>query len=202
VTYHHGDLPAALLNAVEEIVRERGIGAVTLREAARRAGVSHAAPAHHFGDKAGLLTAFAAQGCALLRARLIEARDSPGDERSPLFAIGLAYVRFAIERPEHFAVMFRSEYVHGDDAEDRAAREAAFGVLLDSVRAIRPDLAPDDPSILHAATGAWATVHGIATLWLDGNLDPTIVSLPPQQAAAEIMTSWGETLLHGDPEGI
>jgi AcrR family transcriptional regulator len=194
--YHHGDLPAALLAAVAEIVRDGGIAAVTLREAARRAGVSHAAPAHHFGDKAGLLTAFAIQGCEMMRAALGEALRRVADARdeSPMLAIGLAYIRFAIDHPEHFAVMFRTEYIRADDEAYRNAREHARAPLIDSIRAVRADLTADDPRLLYAATGAWSLVHGFATLWLHGNLEPGITSRPPEEAAADTLRAWGETL--------
>jgi AcrR family transcriptional regulator len=194
-SYHHGDLPAALLAAVEQVVQERGPAAITLREVARRAGVSHAAPAHHFGDKAGLLTAYAIEGFEELRHRLQTAGDAAAQGGlSPFAAIGLAYVRFAIEEPARFAVMFRPEHLHGDDADYRAAGDGAFGVLMSAVRQIRPDLADDDPQLLLAATGAWSSVHGLATLWLDGNLDERITSLSPDEATAATLSAYGATL--------
>src|SRR5215207_9150348 len=98
--YHHGTLPDALLKATAQLVLESGVSGLSLREVARRAGVSHGAPAHHFGDKAGLLTALATQGFELL-----------GDEmeataaRRDFLEAGLAYVRFATGHPAHFQVM-------------------------------------------------------------------------------------------------
>jgi AcrR family transcriptional regulator len=192
-TYHHGDLPTALLDAVDEVVRERGLAAVTLRAAARRAGVSHTAPAHHFGDKAGLLTAYAAQGFAALRDRLRAANDQQADE-SGLTAIGLAYVRFAIEEPGRFQAMFRPELVHVDEPAYRDSCDAAFAVLLDSVAELRDDLAPEDPQLLYAATGAWSIVHGFATLWLDGNLDERVTALEPGAAAEAAFEAFGLTM--------
>jgi len=192
--YHHGDLPAALLAAVHEVVRERGQGAITLREVARRAGVSHAAPAHHFGDKAGLLTAYAVQGFEDLRTRLERARDDAvAVGLQPFDGIGLAYVRFAIEEPERFGVMFRPEHLHRD-TDYRAACDGAFQVLVAAVRDIRSDLDPVDPELLLAATGAWSVVHGFATLWLDGNLDDSITALPVDEATAQALTAFGSTL--------
>jgi AcrR family transcriptional regulator len=194
--YHHGDLPDALLSAVDELVREGGVGAVTLREAARRAAVSHAAPAHHFGDKAGLLTEFAAGGFEALRARMQSAAEQAEvTGESPLFAIGLAYVAYAVDEPARFAVMFRPEHVLAGEARYRDTCDAAFGVLLDAVRAVRTDLAPDDPELMRAAAGAWSIVHGFATLWLDGNLAPEITAHPPAQAAGATLQAWAATLL-------
>src|SRR6195256_5650444 len=98
-TYHHGDLKAALLAKAAALVAERGADGVSLRELARNAGVSHAAPAHHFTDRRGLFTALAAEGFSLLAEALLRAR---GDFANA----ALAYVRFAIDHPGHYAVMF------------------------------------------------------------------------------------------------
>lgn len=193
-TYHHGDLPAALLDAVDALVREQGLGAVTLRAAARRAGVSHAAPAHHFGDKAGLLTAYATQGFTALRDRLRAAREQRRSE-ADLIAIGLAYVGFAVDEPGRFRAMFRPELVHADEPAYRDSREAAFGVLLASVAEVRSDLAQGDPELLSAATGAWSIVHGFATLWQDGSLDERIMRPGPRAAAQTALEAFGTTML-------
>src|SRR5215472_18015254 len=98
-TYHHGDLRAAILTEAARLVAERGADGVSLRELARGAGVSHAAPAHHFTDRRGLFTALAAQGFRLLTAALTDARGRFADA-------ALAYVRFALEHPGHYRVMF------------------------------------------------------------------------------------------------
>lgn len=191
--YHHGDLPSALLDAVDAIIRERGVAAVSLREAARRAGVSHAAPAHHFGDKAGLLTAYATQGFALLHERLdAAAAGAPGGPA--LLACGLAYVGFAVDERGRFTVMFRPEVVHADRPDFRAARDGAFGVLVDAVRELRRDLDADDVELLRSATGAWSIVHGFSTLWLDGNLDHRITTAPPADAAVAALAAFQTTL--------
>lgn len=194
-SYHHEDLPTALLEAVDDLVREHGVGAVTLRAAARRAGVSHAAPAHHFGDKAGLLTAYATQGVGVFRDRLAAASaEATATGESPLIAIGMAYVRFAVEQPGRFRVMFRSELLHHEDPAYRQVCEAAFAVLFDTVRLLRPDLDPEDPELMRAAVGAWSIAHGLATLWLDGNLVDDIASEPPDEAAAAIIAAIASTL--------
>ena len=168
-TYHHGDLRNALLEAVGEIILERGIGGVSLREAARRAGVSHAAPAHHFGDKKGMLTAFACRGFKEFGDRMRVAADAAagGGPSAQLRAIGLEYMRFAVERRPYFEVMFRSEMHDNEDPEMIEVSKGSFGVLMGVVESVDPkDLGGADP--LHVAMGAWATVHGLATLWLDG----------------------------------
>ena len=193
--YHHGDLSASLLKAVDAVVRERGVGALTLREVARRAGVSHSAPAHHFGDKAGLLTAYAAEGFASLTDQLLEARraaESAGED--PLLAIGLGYVRFAVAEPGRFSVMFRPEHVHGDQPLYREACDSAFGVLFDTVAQLRRDLDRQDPELAFAATGAWSIVHGFATLWLDGNLPEELTSRSPREATGAMLSAFGATM--------
>lgn len=161
MTYHHGDLRRAMVAAAAAAVAERGPAGLSLRELARLAGVSHAAPAHHFGDKAGVLTAVATEGFALLCAALDTTR---GD----LLASGLAYVRFAVDHPGHFAVMFDRSLVHPDDPGLVAAEQRAAAALTD----LTPDAA--------AARAAWSVAHGFAALWLSGAL-----SGPDVTAAAE-----------------
>lgn len=192
--YHHGDLPAALLSAVEAIVREGGIGAVSLREASRRAGVSHSAPAHHFGDRAGLLTAFAAEGFRLLSDHMAAATDANGAATPDLVEIGVAYVRFAAEHPAHFTVMFRPEHIHTDAPDYREAAIESFVVLMGAVATMRNDLPPKDPRIVAAATGAWSAAHGFATLWLEGNLSQLTATENPAAAAADAFTAFGATI--------
>lgn len=162
-TYHHGDLRRALFDALAEAVLEAGPSGASLRQLARRAGVSHAAPAHHFGDKRGLLTAFAAEGHRLLAAALDDAaRRSGGD-----FAeVGVAYVRFALAHRAHFEVMFRPDLLDREDhdlvaAAGRTSQWLQQGVADDAAGALA------GPAGLVAP---WALVHGLATLWLTGNV--------------------------------
>src|SRR6202008_2976409 len=121
-TYHHGDLRAAILTEAARLVAERGADGVSLRQLAREAGVSHAAPAHHFTDRRGLFTALAAEGFSLLAEALEAAR---GDFANA----ALAYVRFAIEHPGHYAVMFDRSLVDAGDA-DLVAAQATAGAEL------------------------------------------------------------------------
>lgn len=169
--YHHGNLPRALLDAALSVMKEQGVAALSLREVARRAGVSHAAPAHHFKDKTGLLTALAAEGFARFRDALAAGRDQAADHPLARFAAtGHAYVRFAIEHPQHFELMFNHELIHVQDPAVVEAGQAAYGVLLDAVIAAQKEgLAPSLPADV-VATGAWSFGHGMATLWLGGNL--------------------------------
>ncbi|MBB1159344.1 TetR/AcrR family transcriptional regulator [Amycolatopsis dendrobii] len=155
--YHHGDLRQAVLTAAVEVLGESGPAAVNLRDLARRVGVSHAAPAHHFGDRAGLLTAVAAQGFDLLADALEELPPSPD-----LLEAGVAYVSFAVEHRAHFEVMFRADLLRGDDPDLRAARERGRQALDWAVAGFRDGSA--DPVVAGAA--AWSLMHGFATLWL------------------------------------
>ena len=121
--YHHGDLPNALRRAAVEVIGERGLAAFSLREVARRAGVSHNAPAHHFGDTRGLLTSLAVEGFDVLYATAREAAEPYDDPVERLTAIGIAYVELARTHRAHCDVMFRVDLVDPDDpALDRRRR--------------------------------------------------------------------------------
>jgi AcrR family transcriptional regulator len=176
--YHHGDLRRALLAAAVEAIDEVGPTAMSLRDVARRAGVSHAAPAHHFGDKAGLLTALAAEGFRGLAAEL----DRTARETGSFLEVGVAYVRFAVSHPAHFAVMFRPDLHVVDDPELVAARAASSAVLAGGVR----QLDAGDPTFDAGVAGiaAWAIVHGVATLYLSGSLPDRLGDDPEAIARA------------------
>ena len=170
--YHHGQLRRALLDTALELATSRGVHGFTLRELARQAGVSHAAPYHHFADKAALMAALALEIFEAFGAALRQAWDmAPGAPPDRLMAVGAAYVRFAVENPAAFRLMFRPE-LHESTAPDHAALEvageAAFHVLLDGIAACQEEgsIPPGDPQLI--ALTAWSTVHGLATLLLDG----------------------------------
>ena len=122
-TYHHGDLRRALLQAADEAITEHGVAALSMRDLARRAGVSHAAPTHHFGDKAGLLTAFATEGFEQLAKALATSRLASNS----FLELGVTYVRFAVTRRAMFEVMFRPDPYHSADPELLAARAKSAG---------------------------------------------------------------------------
>lgn len=167
--YHHGNLRRALLDAALELVREQGVSALSLREVARQAAVSHAAPAHHFGDKAGLLTALATEGFERFGAALRAGAERAEDRAQRLAWTGWAYVMFAVEHRAYFEVMFRPELLHFEDAALAQAATQAYHVLLEGVQIHEgAELAAEELEL--RAIRAWAEVHGLATLWLDGNL--------------------------------
>ncbi|MEJ3742057.1 TetR/AcrR family transcriptional regulator [Actinomycetes bacterium KLBMP 9797] len=180
-SYHHGDLRRALLAAAVTAIEESGPAALSLRELARRAGVSHAAPAHHFGDKSGLLTALAIEGFDGLAAALTEAHERTGDLRE----VGVAYVKFAVDHRAHFEVMFRPELYQADDPQVIAARERAGSVLSGGVANLPAEQTGGDP--LPAQLAAWSIVHGFATLWLGGVL-PEEIGPDAEAAARSVVT--------------
>lgn len=177
--YHHGDLRRAILDAAVAAIAQSGPAALSLRDLARRAEVSHAAPAHHFGDKAGVLTALAAEGYDLLADALFEARDRTGE----FLEVGVAYVRFAIAYRPHFEVMYRPDLYDPEDPAVRAARKRA-GEALYAGAATVPGR-PADVDTRVAGVAAWSLVHGFASLWLHGSL-PRELHDDPEVAARTV----------------
>jgi len=166
--YHHGDLRRTVLDEALSLIEEQGHLGFTLREVARRVGVSHAAPYRHFADKRTLLTALAAEALAKLADRIAAAEAAAGGEpRARFLAAGRAYVRFAVECPAAFRTMFSAE-VDPEDPALRAAKERSFGLLLAFIgeaqqAAVFP---PGDPAAL--AKPIWAMHHGLASLAVAG----------------------------------
>ena len=170
--YHHGNLREALLDAVGEIITEKGIGGVSLREAARRAGVSHGAPAHHFGDKLGMLTAYSSRGFERFGTRMQDAANEASTPIDKITAVGFEYLRFATEEQAYFEVMFRSDMHHEDDAQLIECSTGAFSVLTSIAEELAVEWSENEPDTtidpVVVALRSWAMVHGLATLWLDG----------------------------------
>lgn len=154
-----------------------GPAALSLRALARRIGISHAALVHHFADKAGLLTAVAAEGFALLAADLRATEERTGSYRE----MGVAYVHFAVTHRAHFAVMFRPELYHAGDPAVVAAGTATEELLYGPAERLSEDRAVNP---LEAGVAAWALVHGLATLYLNDTLPPQLGDDPDQIARA------------------
>lgn len=188
--YHHGHLRDALLRAAVSILDEKGVGAFSLREAARRAGVSPAAPAHHFGDATGLLTAVAFEGYVAFAERLETAdRQAGPDPAARLQAQGNAYVRFALENPARFQLMFRSDVVDCTQEGIAAVSAASFETLAGAIRAYY-GLAPGEGLTALAYGGllaTWSMVHGFANLALSGQFDGAARALGGPGALLEHM---------------
>jgi AcrR family transcriptional regulator len=169
--YHHGDLRAALIAAAEAALAETGVEGFSLRQVARRVGVSHSAPAHHFGDTQGLLCALAAEGFRRLRATM-QARQAaaPPDAHAQLVASGLGYVDFAETAPALFRLMFGSDRTKQATPELTEAGDAAFRILTDGVARLRRASPFEDPAAMVDVTACWSLVHGFAVLTLAGRL--------------------------------
>jgi AcrR family transcriptional regulator len=180
--YHHGNLKAALVAAADEIIRDRGIEGFSLREAARRAGVSIGAPAHHFGSATGLLTEVALLGYDSLG----EALNAviPGDDPArDLRDLALAYVRFALAHPGRFRLMFRPDLVNRDDARYAAASTRALSGLARAI-ARRDGASADSMAEVFVV---WSSIHGMANLVLDGKAKYLFSGATPDEFASNIM---------------
>jgi AcrR family transcriptional regulator len=172
--YHHGDLSKALISEAANLVETEGVEALTLRELARRLGVSHAAPTSHFADKDALLGALAGQGFEQLADALAAARG--GTPRARLRELGRAYVRFAREKPGHYRVMFGRGWrrqlpiglAHHGDRAYALLEEAVTAALPAGRSATMPE------RVREAVFLAWSVVHGAAMLLLDGPLAPVL----------------------------
>ncbi|MEM1417239.1 MAG: TetR/AcrR family transcriptional regulator [Myxococcota bacterium] len=172
-SYHHGDLRRALVDASLEILTSRDVADLSLREVARRAGVSPAAPYHHFGGKAELLAAIAVEAYGLLEERMRLAVAGTDEGGATLRDCVRAYVRFALEQPSHFRVMHHAELRNGETHEELAkARQSIWQFLAEVLRGdpVKKDFLIEAGNESTLLCLAWATAHGLATLCLDGYL--------------------------------
>jgi AcrR family transcriptional regulator len=171
--YHHGDLRQALINGALALISEKNIDSVSLREVARRVGVSHAAPYRHFADKEALLAALSIDGFQMLHHKLeLAIQSSSADPVQQIQDSGVAYIEFAIKHPSHYQLMFgayRSTSAQRNPELKNAARQA-FMVLVGAIlRGQQAGVIRDDDFEQLALT-AWALVHGWAMLWMDGQI--------------------------------
>jgi AcrR family transcriptional regulator len=180
-----------MLQAAERILERDGIQGLTLRAAAREAGVSHAAPKNHFGDVRGLLSELAAAGFERFRAAM-QAHVRDGDPPSVrMEAIGHGYVGFARSHPGLFLLMFRGERLDFDRPALRASVDAAFAVLSGAVGERRHEILAPSLTLPQAAqiAASWSLVHGFAMLLIDGRLKPLVASLPPGTDETALLTA-------------
>lgn len=165
-TYYDGDLRQALIDSTIAAIAEGSFRRVSLRDVARRTGVSHAAPAHHFGDKAGLFAAVATEGFVLLGTALRDANEVPNlapTER--LVAVCSAYVMFPLAHPQHFEVMFQPDLLVDPSRELQLASARAYEQLRRALSAGSPARGDErDDERDDRATAIWSLVHGMATL--------------------------------------
>ncbi|MGC1649710.1 MAG: TetR/AcrR family transcriptional regulator [Candidatus Sulfotelmatobacter sp.] len=162
--YHHGHLREALLQAAIQLIAEVGPAGFTLREVARRAGVSHNAPYRHFPDREDLLAAVAAQGFRELNDAMLAAVQHQRSTVGRLKCAGLAYVEFALRRPEHFTVMFDAAVSKHRTSDSTEAAEQAFGTLLTLVKSCQDENRLPSGDVRQLGLLAWSMVHGIAKL--------------------------------------
>ena len=185
--YHHGALRAALIRSAREILESEGYEALTLRAAARRAGVSQAAPYNHFADKAALLAAIAALGFKEFAAAMREEMDAAADPQARLNAAGIAYVAFATSNPGLFKLMLGSS-VHqtSGDADLDAARNSAYEVLRGAVHSVQQSIPGDTGHDDLESLRSWAFVHGLATMINEGTIAPGAYGM---HSARELITA-------------
>lgn len=184
-SYHHGDLKRALTEAALALVTEKGPKGFTLSEAARRAGVSLAAPYRHFADKADLLASVAEQGFLELDQAGAAAGHRVSDPRARLTELSRAYVRWAVAHPDYYQVMFGAETKDKADHPGLLAAGAqAFNTLLGVVNeGIEAGLLQGDDPLRLAGT-MWSMVHGIAALAIGGDLHHVGIDDDPENLAA------------------
>lgn len=195
--YHHGDLRRALIDAALTLIATEGGSALTLRKVAQLAGVTHAAPYRHFADKAALLAAVAEEGFLAMSRKMQAACAPVGTEPLARFqALGVAYVQFAISHPGHFRIMF------GPDLADRSpyrslctAADSTFGLLVTAIADCQAAGLVSEGEPRTVASVAWSTVHGLASLLLDGQLMP-----PPLTEAA--VTPLAQYVVHSLYDGL
>ena len=169
--YHHGDLASALMDAAIKRIAQEGVDKLSLRAVARDLGVSQTAPYRHFNDKSHLLNVLAQQGFERLAQTSQDAADQYEGQTLPaIMALGMAYIQFAQQHPEHYRLMFGSKTYHEchDDHALHKSSLSSFSVVLEqaSLGVARGDLIQQDPMLL--ARSCWAKVHGISMLLIDG----------------------------------
>ncbi len=205
--YHHGQLRQALLDAALQLITERGIDSLTLREVARQAGVSHAAPYHHFADKSALIEAVVVESFHAFATVLRESTIPSGNALDNLIALGKAYVCFAGEHSASFRLMYRpelrqpslpqeQEHPGMPSVIDEAALEA-YQVLAERIRACQEAGFIPVGSLTPLTLTAWSTVHGVAVLLLDGSLGSFLGEGQNREEVDRLSERVIQTLLHG-----
>lgn len=189
--YHHGNLRRALIDAALKLIKTAGPGALTLRAAARLAGVSQAAPYRHFASKEALLAAVAEEGFRTMSALQRQAMAAyPQDPVARLDACGLSYIDFASRHPSHFTVMFGPEVADKSSYPSlKAAAKETFAILLGALADCREAglLRPGELKELALAT--WSLAHGLASLLVNGQLSHAAGGLPVGELARRVLQS-------------
>jgi len=179
--YHHGALRDALLEAAERVLERDGLAGLTLRAVAREAGVSHAAPTHHFDDLTGLVSELAAIGFRQFNAAMAAAESIGGSGLEKAMARAKAYVAYAQAHPGMYGLMFRTERVDMSRPSLHEAASASFAGLAGAIGASRHEQISEQALSLEQAAAiarAWSLVHGFTMLLLDGRLSGILRRLP------------------------
>jgi len=181
-TYHHGNLREQLLNSALEVLSEKGVAGTSLREVAKRAGVSHGAPYRHFKNKNILLLVLAGKGFHRLSAELRNmVKEYPEDPQQQLIESGVIYVRLAVESPELTQLMFGGILNYDcDEGSDNDAGEAAFQELLNIIISGQSEGIYKDEESMSIALACWSSMHGLAMLYSAGQLDISSDKFDPE----------------------
>jgi len=175
--YHHGDLRAALIAAALALIEQHGVKGFTLKDAARMAGVSIAAPYRHFADKDALLGTIQTEGFARFNAALLAAYQQAATPQAKFLELGVAYVHFALQHPAHFRVIFSMES-KGAAPQSTAADRDGFSLLVEAVTALYPSASHQQ--IHDIVLANWSLVHGFALLYIDGSFTATVGPFDPE----------------------
>ncbi|KGI76834.1 hypothetical protein LF63_0114745 [Oleiagrimonas soli] len=167
--YHHGNLRAALLDAALAVLTDKGVTGFSLRETARRAGVTSAAPKHHFADTRAMLTALATGAFQRLADSLAAADQTGASKTDKIIAQGEAYLAFAAKQPALYELMWQAALLDLTDADLLREKNRAFHILDRRVRGADAERLPDDDPRMAATFACWSIVHGFARLMIEGS---------------------------------
>jgi AcrR family transcriptional regulator len=201
--YHHGALHDALLAAAERVLERDGLSGLTLRAVAREAGVSHAAPTHHFGDLTGLVSELAAIGYRQFNTAMVAAGTGGGPISEKALARAKAYVAYAQAHPGMYGLMFRAERLDMKRPSLHEAANAAFAGLAGAVGASRHEQISETALSLEqgaAIARAWSLVHGFTMLLLDDRLCDILRRLPPGTDAETLLEAMLKATIGGPPQ--
>jgi len=192
--YHHGELREALVSAGRKLLEEKGLRGFTLRECARRASVSHAAPAHHFASIDDLLAEIATHGYHELTAAMAaEARRAKPDPEARLVAQGVGYMAFAAANPTLFQLMFNHEANRFETPALAAAAKTAYHLHVAAVEAVIPKASAEVKERM--VDFAWSSVHGFITLVLEGQIGETDGSRALKARGLAVLGAMVETIV-------
>jgi AcrR family transcriptional regulator len=202
--YHHGALRDALLEAAERVLERDGLSGLTLRAVAREAGVSHAAPTHHFGDLAGLVSELAAIGFRQFNEAMAAATATGSTLLEKAMARAKAYVAYAQANPGMYLLMFRTERLDMSRPSLHEAAEAAFAGLTGAIGADRHEQIHEQALSLEQAAAiarAWSLVHGFSMLLLDNRLSDILRRLPKGTDAEALLDAMLRLAIGRPPGG-